>query len=132
MGDRKAFNDIEAPLRRSLQNSSNCRGLPAPLARLALQLLSSRFRQPVVFRAPVVLRGAPIAFEQPIALQPAEGGKQGARVHLKDAPADLLDAQGDSVPVHRLEASVFRMSMSSVPCTSVVGFSAKGLLLLMI
>src|SRR2546425_9467871 len=94
--------------RGSLQNPGDCRGLPAPLARLALQLLSSRFRQSVVFRAPVVLRGAPFAFEQPIALQPAEGRKQGACVHLKNAPADLLDAQGDSVPVHRLEGKRFQ------------------------
>ena len=44
----------------------------------------------------------------PSALQPAKCGEERTRIHLENALADLLDANGDSVPVHGLQLQRFQ------------------------
>jgi len=107
-----------------LQNSGNRRCLPAPFSRFAVQPLSSLLRQSVVLSSPAVLGGFPLASDRPGSLQALERHKQRTRIHMEHAVADPFDADATPYPCMGSSASVFKMSMSSVPCTRSLGLSA--------
>src|SRR5437762_948609 len=58
---------------------------------------------------------------------PLNSEKQRSCIQAKNAPAHLFDSDGDAVPVHWSSASVFKRSISSVPCTRSLGLLGIGL-----
>jgi hypothetical protein len=55
-----------------------------------------------------MLRRAPLTFDQSLPLQSPESREERPGTYLKHPSADLLDAQPDSVSVHRLQRQRFQ------------------------
>src|ERR671918_766909 len=109
----------------SLENPCDRGGLCLPVARFLFEARASARGKPVVLRAPVVLGGAPFARDQPVPLEPPQGGKQRSRVHLEDASADLLEAHPDPVSVHRLQRERLQDQHVQGPLHQVTRFSSS-------
>src|SRR6185312_2793597 len=83
--------------RREKESDHGARFLPG--ARLANELLPSRFGNRIEPRAPIVLRDAPLTRDEPLLLQLEERRVEGAIVERELVAARLLDAAADAVAV---------------------------------
>jgi hypothetical protein len=107
-----------------LQDSGNRGNLPAPFPRFATEPLSSLFCQNVVLCRPAVLGGFPFASNQSCSLQALERHKQRTRIHMEHTLALICSMRiATPYPCTGSSASVFKMSMSKVPCTRSLGLS---------
>jgi hypothetical protein len=84
------------------QNALNGRAERVPLVLLVGELPPSERGQSVELRAAVVVRSAPFGTDPPLVLEAVQGWVKGSLVDLEDVVRDLLDAHGDTPPVHRL------------------------------
>src|SRR5450432_1134199 len=100
-------NDMPRPSRR-FQNSGDRRHLLSPFFGFAVEPLSARFRQTVIFCAPAVLRSLPLALDQPGALQALQRDKQRTCIHAKNTLTDLLDPHRNPESMHRLQRQRFQ------------------------
>src|SRR5215469_1474936 len=91
-----------------LQNSGDRRELPAPLLGFSFELLTAGFSQAVVFGPAIILSCPPLRLNPSGTLETAERGKEGTGIHLKNAFADLLDAHGNPITVHRFQRQRFQ------------------------
>src|SRR5579862_1301037 len=78
--------------------------LAMPLLRFGLQSFASFRSQQIVPGTAVVLCGSPLGFDVSGTFHAAERREQGTGIHAENAAADLLDAQGYSIAVHRLKS----------------------------
>src|SRR5215469_2491614 len=97
-----------------LQNSGDRRELPAPLLGFSFELLTAGFSQAVVFGPAIILSCPPLRLNPSGTLETAERGKEGTGIHLKNAFADLLDAHGNAITVHRFQRQ--RLQNQHVQC----------------
>lgn len=71
-----------------------------PLLNLDTELTAAGLRKTVVFCAPPVFRFAPERAQPSGFFHLVQGGKEGARAHLKSVSSDLLNTPGDAESVH--------------------------------
>src|SRR5688500_2809587 len=106
--------DPERRARVSLSEAMSCLGCangyeidglrePRPRALLDRELLPAGGSERVVPGASPVLGHPPLGGDPPLALQAVQRGVQGALIHEQHIAGPLLDALGDSPPVHRRE-----------------------------
>jgi len=79
---------------RRFQSLSDSPGDATPAFGFDFQLLLSRLRQPIVFRAAVVLRISPKGRNPTFFFHPVEGWKERTGFDIKGAARDLLDSAG--------------------------------------
>src|SRR6185503_20605195 len=87
----------------ALEDERHRLGEATPLIDFFAKRFASRLGQRVVARAPVVLGRLPITLDPAAVLEALERGVEGSLIDLESAARDLLDAETDAPPVHRLE-----------------------------
>src|SRR5687768_14773607 len=70
-----------------------------PARRLRAKSLPPQGGQPIVLRLAVVVRRPPLARDEPLVLEPVQGGIERPLLDRQRAARDLLDAQEHPVPV---------------------------------
>src|SRR5271170_3388881 len=107
-----------------LQDSGDRRHLPAPFWCLAPELPPSLLGQNVILGPPVILCSSPFATDQFSSLQPLEGNKQGTALTRNTSLPICSMRTATPYPCMGSGSSVFRISISSVPCTRSLDLSA--------
>src|SRR5215831_4924275 len=85
------------------QDAANRGGLSGPLGCLAFELCAAARSERVVLCAPVIFGGLPHGLDPAGPFESAEGGEERSGIDFENVAADLLDALGDAVAMHRLE-----------------------------
>src|ERR1700759_5082059 len=92
---------------RRLEDSGDRGNLPTPFASLVAELFAAFRRERVVLRTTVIFCGLPFGVDHAITVEALDGEEQRTGIEFEDAVADLFDADGDAVAVHRLEGEGF-------------------------
>jgi hypothetical protein len=89
------------------EDAGDCGGAALPLLCLRLESFATSRGKAVVLGAAIVFGGAPIRLHVTGAFHAAESREERTGVYSKDAAADLLDAESNTVAVHGLERECF-------------------------